>query len=139
MYRAVSVHLRDGRNIRGIAKNESAFDLQLLGVDGKLHLLQKSDVAEIVREKSLMPKTDASPAEMRDLVAYLSGLHFDGNAPLTGAETRLGVSFAVVAHPEPGTWPGSLCHTIFFLPAFASLLRFFMMLSMGCVVPISRR
>ena len=29
-YRAVTVRLRDGQTIRGIAKNESAFDLQLL-------------------------------------------------------------------------------------------------------------
>ena len=37
--------------LRGIAKNESAFDLQLLAVDGKLHLLSKDQVAEMVREK----------------------------------------------------------------------------------------
>ena len=60
-YRAVTVRLRDGQTIRGIAKNESAFDLQLLGVDGKLHLLSKDQVAEIVREKSLMPKVEATP------------------------------------------------------------------------------
>jgi hypothetical protein len=40
-YRAVTVRLRDVQNIRGIAKNESAFDLQLLGMDGKLYLLSK--------------------------------------------------------------------------------------------------
>ena len=60
-YRAVTVRLRDGQTIRGIAKNESTFDLQLLGVDGKLHLLSKDQVAEIVREKSLMPKVEATP------------------------------------------------------------------------------
>jgi mono/diheme cytochrome c family protein len=40
-YRAVSVRLRNGQSIRGVAKNESAFDLQVLGTDGKLHLLLK--------------------------------------------------------------------------------------------------
>ena len=59
-YRAVTVRLRDGQTLRGIAKNESTFDLQLLAVDGKLHLLSKDQVAEIVREKSLMPKVEAS-------------------------------------------------------------------------------
>ena len=74
VYRAVTVKLGDGRIIRGIAKNESGFDLQLLGTDGKLHLLLKYEVAEIVREKSLMPKVEATPNEIRDLVAYLSRL-----------------------------------------------------------------
>ncbi|MES1256930.1 MAG: PQQ-binding-like beta-propeller repeat protein [Acidobacteriota bacterium] len=104
-YRAVEVRLRSGRTLRGIAKNESAFDLQLLAMDGKLHLLEKRDVAAVVNEKSLMPRTDASPAELRDLVAYLSGLAFDANAPLTGVVTGAGVPFADVAHPPAGTWP----------------------------------
>ena len=105
-FHAVSVRLRDGRNLRGIAKNESTFDLQLLGMDGKLHLLLKSDVGEIAREKSLMPKTDASPAQMLDLMAYLNGLRYDVTAPVFGAETSAGVPFADIAHPKPGTWPG---------------------------------
>src|SRR6266851_1424702 len=55
-YRAVTVRLRNSQTIRGIAKNESAFDVQLLDLDGKLHLLLKDQVAEVIREKSLMPK-----------------------------------------------------------------------------------
>jgi len=82
-YRAVTVRMRDGQTIRGVAKNESAFDLQLISADGKLHLLLKDQVAEVVREKSLMPKLDATPAEMRDLVAYLSRLTIDPNATAT--------------------------------------------------------
>src|SRR5437764_428077 len=97
-YRAVTVRLRSGQTLRGIAKNESAFDLQLLGMDGKLHLLSKDQIAEIVREKSLMPKTEATTAEMRDLVAYLSGLAIDPNAKATLAlgEMGAGVAFADV-------------------------------------------
>jgi PQQ-dependent dehydrogenase (methanol/ethanol family) len=105
-FHAVTVHLRDGQIIRGTAKNESGFDLQLLGMDGRLHLLLKSDVAEIVRAKSLMPKTAASPIEMRDLLTYLSRLEFNGDAPLAGAETGAGVPFSEIAHPRPGAWPG---------------------------------
>src|SRR5690242_17359048 len=52
---AVTVRLRDGQTIRGIAKNESSFDMQVLGTDGQLHLLLKTQVAEVAREKSLMP------------------------------------------------------------------------------------
>ena len=80
-YRAVTVRLRDGQTLRGIAKNESTFDLQLLAVDGRLHLLSKDQVVEIVREKSLMPKVEASPEEMRNLVAYLSRLSTDSDGP----------------------------------------------------------
>jgi putative heme-binding domain-containing protein len=106
-YRAVTVRLRDGQTIRGIAKNESPFDLQLLAMDGKLHLLSKDQVAEIVREKSLMPKLDASAAEVRDVIAYLSRLTRDANAKatLTTGELGPGISFADIAHPKPGTWP----------------------------------
>jgi PQQ-dependent dehydrogenase (methanol/ethanol family) len=106
-YRAVTVRMRNGQSIRGIAKNESAFDLQLLGMDGNLHLLSKDRVAEVVREKTLMPKVEASPDEMRDLVAYLSRLTADPNAKATLATGEMGpgVPFADVAYPKPGAWP----------------------------------
>src|SRR5262249_23568924 len=106
-YRAVTVRLRDGRTLRGIAKNESAFDLQLLAMDGKLHLLSKDQVAEIVHEKSLMPKVAATAEKLRNLVAYLSGLSTDPNvkANLSLGEMGAGVSFDDVAHPKAGAWP----------------------------------
>ena len=74
----MSVRLRDGRSFGAWPKNESAFDLQLLSVDGRLHLLSKNDIAEIVREKSLMPKVDEG--EVRDLVAFLGSLRTAGTA-----------------------------------------------------------
>ena len=106
-YRAVTVRTRNGQSIRGIAKNESAFDLQLLGMDGKLHLLSKDQVAEVVPEKTLMPKVEATPDEMRNLVAYLSRLTPDPNAKatLSAGEIGPGVPFADVAYPKPGAWP----------------------------------
>lgn len=106
-YHAVTVRTRDGQSIRGIAKNESAFDLQLLGMDGKLHLLLKDQLAEVVREKTLMPKVEATANQMRDLVAYLSRLTPDANAKATLATGDMGpgIPFADVAYPKPGTWP----------------------------------
>jgi PQQ-dependent dehydrogenase (methanol/ethanol family) len=103
--RAVTVRLRSGQTLHGIAKNESAFDLQLLATDGKLHMLRKDEVAEVVHEKSLMPKPDASPDEMRNLIAYLSRLSFDPLGKAGHGEIGPGVSFADVAHPQPGAWP----------------------------------
>jgi len=106
-FRAVTVRTRDGQSIRGIAKNESAFDLQLLGMDGKLHLLLKDQIAEVAREKTLMPKVEATADQMRDLVAYLSRLTPDPNAKatLSAGEMGPGIPFADVAYPKPGTWP----------------------------------
>lgn len=105
-YRGVTVKLRDGRTIRGIAKNESTFDMQLLGTDQQLHLLLKGQIAEITREKTLMPKIE-SAEERRDLVAYLSSLIPDPNAKavLAANEMKPGLAFADVAHPKPGAWP----------------------------------
>jgi PQQ-dependent dehydrogenase (methanol/ethanol family) len=106
-YRAVTVQLRNGQTLRGIAKNESTFDLQLLSVDGKLHLLLKTDVADVVHEKTLMPALKATSDETRDLVAYLSRLVPDPHAKSTLATGEMGpgVPFADVAHPKPGSWP----------------------------------
>jgi PQQ-dependent dehydrogenase (methanol/ethanol family) len=105
-YRAVTVKLRNGQTLRGIAKNESAFDLQLLGTDAKLHLLLKDEVAEIVREKSLMPKTEATGTEMRDLLAYLSRLPDNASGKnAIGGEMGSGIPYAEIADPKPGTWP----------------------------------
>src|SRR5436305_4057091 len=101
-WRAVTVRLRDGQSLRGIAKNESAFGLQLLSVDGKLHLLSKDRIAEIGREKTLMPKVEAPAPEFRNLVAYLSSLKSIGVA--TG-ELGAGVPFSDIARPKAGAWP----------------------------------
>ncbi len=107
-YRAVSVRLLSGQTIRGLAKNESTFDLQLLGVDGKLYLIVKDQVADITPEKSLMPKLEATAGERRDLIAYLTRLNLDPNAKPTmesAGEMGSGIPFADVAYPKTGTWP----------------------------------
>ena len=108
-YRAVTVRLRDGRSIRSLAKNESAFDLQLLGADGVLHLFLKDQIADVVREKSLMPKVEATSSEMRDLMAYLTRLMTDSTTErirvVDTNDLGAGIAFADVARPKPGTWP----------------------------------
>jgi PQQ-dependent dehydrogenase (methanol/ethanol family) len=105
-YHAVTVRLRNGETLRGIARNESTFDLQLLGTDGKLYLLLKDQVAEVVREKSLMPKVNATDEEVRNVVAYLSRLNRESPAePIAAGELGAGVPFAEVAHPPRGAWP----------------------------------
>jgi putative heme-binding domain-containing protein len=77
-YDTVIALMRDGKRIAGIAKNEDAFSLQLLGEDDELHLLLKEDLAEVRHEhRSLMPAYTPemlTAGELEDLLAYLSGL-----------------------------------------------------------------
>ena len=107
-YPAATVRLRNGQTLHGIARSESAFDFQLLDMEGKLHLLSKDQVTEVIHEKSIMAKVALAPDEMRDLVTYLSGLTMDPNAKTRLAATAdvgPGISFAEVASPKAGTWP----------------------------------
>lgn len=77
-YDTVIVVTRDGRRINGVAKNEDAFTIQLLGEDDELHLLQKKDLAEVRHERrSLMPAyTDDTlgAVALQNLLAYLASL-----------------------------------------------------------------
>ncbi|MCG3163957.1 MAG: Outer membrane protein assembly factor BamB [Acidobacteria bacterium] len=112
-FKVISARLRDGQRLRGFVKNESNYDLQLQSLDGELRLLQRQEIAEIIRETdSLMPEVKATPEEMRDLLAYLSRL--SGVEPSPGATSdfsigegmrRDGISFAEIAEPKPGDWP----------------------------------
>jgi cytochrome c oxidase cbb3-type subunit 3 len=78
VYDTVTVVLKDGQKVTGIAKNEDTFSVQLMDTDQRLRFFLKSDVKDVVHErKSLMPAyTDRiiSPAELQDLLAYLERL-----------------------------------------------------------------
>jgi PQQ-dependent dehydrogenase (methanol/ethanol family) len=109
-FRALSVKLRDGRAIRGIAKYEGPLDVGMQGLDGKFYSISKADVAELTREKSLMPKVEATPAEMRNLLAYLTRLVANGAGAASAAPPAVsapegGIKFADIARPKPGEWP----------------------------------
>ncbi len=100
-YSVVSVQLRDGRSLRGLAKNESNYDLQLQDMNGRLHLLPRREIAQEVREpKSLMPPVDATEEETRNLLAFLSRLTNESASSLPGASPRTGATDA-----QPGDWP----------------------------------
>lgn len=75
-FRPVEVTLADGTKIKGSAKNNSNYSLQVMENSGKLHLLQKQKVKEAnFQEKSWMPADYAerlTEDEMRDLLAFLS-------------------------------------------------------------------
>ena len=106
--RAVSVRMRSGSIIRGLARYESRFDLGVQSMDGKFHSLSRAHVADVTREKSLMPKIEMSPEEMRDLLSYLTRLTVDKSPGATFVGTAgmaSGINFADIAHPRKGEWP----------------------------------
>jgi putative heme-binding domain-containing protein len=77
-YETVTAVTQDGQRIIGVAKNEDAFTLQLLGQDEKLHLFLKKDLREVIHERrSLMPaytESFLSTDDLQNLLAYLTGL-----------------------------------------------------------------
>lgn len=77
-YETVTAVTRDGQRIVGVAKNEDAFSLQLLGRDDQFHLFLKKDLSEVLHERrSLMPaytEQMLNHDELQDLLAFLTSL-----------------------------------------------------------------
>lgn len=96
-YQVVDVQLKDGTSLRGFAKNESNYDLQLQDFDGRFHFLQQSAILHITQEKEpLMPPVHLSGPQLQDLMAYLSSPTPPKDVPQTSLK---------VALPGPGDWP----------------------------------
>ncbi len=78
VYDTVTLVLKNGDKLTGVAKNEDTFSIQLLDTNQQLRLFQKHDLKEVRHEhKSLMPaysEQAISPAELQDLLAYLESL-----------------------------------------------------------------
>jgi putative heme-binding domain-containing protein len=72
----VTVTLKTGQVIHGIARNRSNYSLQIVDDSGKLWLLSMSDVKDLkINEHSIMPTdyaTRLTSDELRDLVAYVA-------------------------------------------------------------------
>ena len=106
----VVVKTRDGREIRGIRKNEDTFSLQLMDTGEQFHLLEKKSLAEVrYEDKSLMPADYGhrlSGEELDNLAAYLKTLRLReltkaATAPVTG-----GLDYERIrnSHREPHNW-----------------------------------
>ena len=74
----VVVRTEDGRDIRGVRRNEDTFSVQIVDASGQLHLLDKRKLTSMhVENRSLMPAdyaTRLSAADITDVVAYLRTL-----------------------------------------------------------------
>jgi len=75
-YQGVSIQLKSGRRVEGVARNQTNYSLQVLDAKGGLHLLSSLDIEQVsFRKGSLMPgdyKTRLSKSEIDDLLAFLS-------------------------------------------------------------------
>jgi putative heme-binding domain-containing protein len=73
---AVTVTLKDGQAVRGIARNRNNYSLQVVDQQGTLHLISMIDVKELaISEKSAMPGDYAkrlSGEGLQNLLAYLA-------------------------------------------------------------------
>jgi len=77
-YRGVSVVTRDGKTIRGRELGYDAFSVRLADAGGAYHSFLRDEVERVTIEKrSLMPPFRGSPAELNDLLAYLTSLKGD--------------------------------------------------------------
>jgi putative heme-binding domain-containing protein len=75
-YRSVSVTPRSGGTISGIHLNEDEYSVHLRDAGGNLRSFMKSELAQVaLPRQSLMPSSASlSPADLENLVAYLSAL-----------------------------------------------------------------
>lgn len=77
-YETVTVVTKDGQRIRGTKKNEDVFSIQVMDVRERIQGYLKSDLQEVIYEKSsLMPAYGPgrlNESELNDLVGYLNTL-----------------------------------------------------------------
>ena len=105
-YQLVTVHLRDGKTLHGFARNRTNFTVVLQDLKGGVKTLSLDTVAKIDEEnRSQMPPSSASPDELQNLLAYMSGL--TGVQPgvnATASPAKAGVEFSRILNPNPGEW-----------------------------------
>jgi PQQ-dependent dehydrogenase (methanol/ethanol family) len=106
----VVARTKDGREIRGVRRNEDTFSLQMVDVSGQLHLLDKLRLAEVRYEnRSLMPgdyATRLSDVELQHLIAYLVTLNGRDARRTAGATLGGGLTYDRLrnAQAEPQNW-----------------------------------
>ena len=106
-YQLVNVKLRDGRELRGFARNRTNFGVELQDLNGALHSLQMDRVSAIVMDKQpLMKPVAAPPGELQNLMAYLSRLGGvqPGVPVVSPAPVKSEFDWSRLAHPKAGDW-----------------------------------
>jgi PQQ-dependent dehydrogenase (methanol/ethanol family) len=103
------VKMPDGKEIRGVRRNEDTFSVQMVDGAGQLHLLDKQKVSVTVENKSLMPAdfaTRLSAADITNLVAYLHAQSARDLSKTSAQPVAGGVTFERLrnAAAEPQNW-----------------------------------
>jgi alcohol dehydrogenase (cytochrome c) len=105
-----TVKTKDGNTIRGLVRSEDTYTLVLVETTGKLHLLEKKNLAEVQSTPgSLMPKdygTQLSAAELDNLVAFLQSCNGRDFAKTSNTEIPGGLSYERIRNSaaEPHNW-----------------------------------
>jgi alcohol dehydrogenase (cytochrome c) len=100
----------DGREIRGVRRNEDQFSVQMVDATGRLHLIDKLKVASVtIENRSLMPgdyATRLSPTEITNIVAYLGMQQGRDLTKTVGQQIAGGVTNErlLKASGEPRNW-----------------------------------
>ncbi|MFN8004059.1 MAG: PQQ-dependent dehydrogenase, methanol/ethanol family [Acidobacteriota bacterium] len=107
---AVTVKTKDGKTLRGLVRNEDTYTMVLTDTSGKVQVLDKKTVAEIVSATTpLMPAdygTQLSAAELQDLLAYLKSCNGRETDKTSAAEIPGGLAYERIrnAQAEPHNW-----------------------------------
>ncbi|MBS1851128.1 MAG: PQQ-binding-like beta-propeller repeat protein [Acidobacteria bacterium] len=102
-YGSVTVQLRNGETLRGFARSRTNFQIVLQDLQGQLHMLPQEEIASITEPKeSAMPAMSATPEEIENLIAYLSGLNGEV-AKKKGSEPDA-KDFLRILQAAPGNW-----------------------------------
>src|SRR5450755_985876 len=104
-YQVATLGLRSVAPVRGFLRNESLYDLQLQGFDGRLYLLRRDEVTYIERESSsYMPALKSTAIDLRNLLAYLASPRVE-SPPRDTAALPGALPWDRIAHPQSGDWP----------------------------------
>jgi len=101
---------REGREIRGVRRNEDTFSVQMVDGSGQLHLLDKQKLKSVRAENhSLMPSdytTRLSATELNDVLAYLGTRRERDLKAASAVVVPGGVTFERLknAGAEPHNW-----------------------------------
>ena len=100
----------DGREIRGVRRNEDTFSVQMVDASGQLHLLDKQKLASFrVEPRSLMPgdyATRLTSTELNDVLAFLAARRARDMKAAATTMAAGGVTFDRLkrADAEPHNW-----------------------------------
>jgi PQQ-dependent dehydrogenase (methanol/ethanol family) len=104
----LTARLKDGRTIRGVRRAEDTFTIHIVDLDNRLHLLDKSAIADLrVENTSVMPHdfgSRLSAAELTNLVAYLSSRRDRNGSHATMRPGGVTAERLAKAADEPQNW-----------------------------------